>query len=709
MDKCFTNLNKFYAKPEIRAQLGRSDHFAVLINPAQTKQKDTGSVKKRITRIQGPNEKAIFVHRLQNTDWSTLYAKQTCEDQYSVFDSIMTDLIDSCFPIKQVIYHTKDKPWVIEQLKDLVIRRQHALLSGNQEEYKRLRNIINRLSKTLKPKFYNTKVKHLKSSDSRKWWSHVKSIVGLNKAGGSDAMLSLANENTNGDVQQLAERINNFLHSVTSDISPLRPDNEYSQIQCEIPQTYTISVEEVERNLAKVKKNKSRGPDGIAAWIIRDLAPLLAKPIASIYNSSIRDGHVPTKWKSANICPLPKRNPPKIIEKDIRPISLTPILAKELERFVAKWIKTELKQQDPLQFGNRPKVSTTHLLVDLIHHWTKALDEGKSIQAVFLDFTKAFDKIDHTILLKKYAQDGIHPSLLRWIASFLCERKQCVKIGDFVSSLVTLNGAVPQGAILGLEAFLQMIKDMRSRLPIYKYVDDSTLFEVVPENANERKLQHAMNETVQWTRENGMVLNPSKTYEMVIAGRKPQTAPPVTIGDRTIERVTVTKLVGVHIQSDLKWDIHVSYMVSKASKKLHFLSTLKKSRMNSKDLVNFYTSIVRSQLEYAAPVFATSLPNCLVEKLESIQKRAMFIIFPGLDYIEALKKANIVTLEERRMNICKTFFQSIQCQDSVLNYLLPKQRQSNYCLRKKTKYDKTKCKTNRFKNSFIPYSLYNFQ
>ena len=106
---------------------------------------------------------------------------------------------------------------------------------------------------------------------------------------------------------------------------------------------------------------------------------------------------------------------------------------------------------------------------------------------MFLDFTKAFDKVDHSILLAKYERNGVNPILLRWLASFLCGRQQRVKIGDILSSLAQLNGAVPQGAILGLEAFCQMIKDMKACLPIYKYVDDSTLSEVIPENPDERR------------------------------------------------------------------------------------------------------------------------------------------------------------------------------------------------------------------------------
>ena len=585
-----------------------------------------------------------------------------------------------------------------------------ALLTGSKAEYNRLRNIINRLSKKLKPRYYNAKVKQLSSSDPKSWWSNVKSMIGINKAGSTDTMHTLANDISNGNVPELADRINVFLQSVTSDIPPLKRENKYSKIPTPSLSPFTISVDDVERNLSKIKAKKAAGTDGIQAWILRDLAPLIAKPIAKIYNNSIREGHVPSQWKSAYICPLPKKNPPKLIEKDIRPISLTPLLAKELERFVAKWIREQLVSDDPLQFGNRPKVSTTHMLVDLIHRWAKALDEGNRVQAVFLDFTKAFDKINHTILMSKYEKDGVHPVLLKWLASFLCDRQQCVKIDHHMSSFVTINGAVPQGAIMGLEAFCQMIKDMLSSLPIYKYVDDSTISEILSKNAENSRLQSAVNDTVKWTEENGMHINATKTYEMVIAGRaKTDDIPQIEINETPIERVEVTKLVGVHIQSNLKWDKHVDAMIAKARPKLFFLAALKKSRLTSKDLLKFYFSIIRSQLEYAAPVFATSLPTTLIERLESVQKRAMHIIYPELSYVEALNISNMDTLQQRRLKICRRFFKDMQKPDSILNHLLPKKRETRYRFRTQKQYEIPKCKTSRFKNTLIPYSMLNFQ
>ena len=136
---------------------------------------------------------------------------------------------------------------------------------------------------------------------------------------------------------------------------PLTENNKYSNLDAILPDEFVIPVSEVEKSLSKIKPNKAAGPDWIEAWMLRDLALILAPPIIAIYNSSLRKGYISSLWKSANVCPLPKKNPPKQIEKDIRPISLTPILAKELERFVIRWLRKETNQHsDPKQYEKPP-------------------------------------------------------------------------------------------------------------------------------------------------------------------------------------------------------------------------------------------------------------------------------------------------------------------------------------------------------------------
>ena len=314
---------------------------------------------------------------------------------------------------------------------------QRAKSRGDTEKYRTLRNRINRKTRYLRSGYYKRKVEQLYSSESRQWWKSVGRIIGSNRSDPTDTFSGMANEYTDGDFERLANSMNSFFQSVSADLPPIPKDHPNYRIQAEIEDKYIISVSEVERQLTRIKEGKSAGPDGIQAWMLRDLAPILAPPITAIFNSSIRDGYVPEKWKRAIVTPLPKKSPPSLLEKDIRPISLTCLVAKELERIVIKHLRqyTSIKS-DPLLVGNKKGVSTTDMLVKLLHHWHEATDKGHSVRVVFLDYSKAFDQVNHNILLEKLAASDPPPFLLKWITSFLSERSQCVRLGEFLSGIL---------------------------------------------------------------------------------------------------------------------------------------------------------------------------------------------------------------------------------------------------------------------------------
>ena len=310
--------------------------------------------------------------------------------------------------------------------------------------------------------------------------------------------------------------------------------------------------------------------------------------------------------------------------------------------------------------------------------------------------------------MDKYESFSTPPTILRWLYSFLQGRTQAVKIGNTISRPLSINGAVPQGAILGLEFFITMIDDMKAQHPVLKYVDDSSPFEIIRQNKTST-LQQSIDTIQEWSKRNDMRLNGKKTHEMTICFKR--NAPkfdPIKVGEAPVTSVTSAKLVGVTIQNDLKWDEHTDAILKKAQKRLYFLKRLRKAGAREKDLLRFYSGVIRPVCEYAAPAWATSLTQTQRDKLENIQKRAFNIISPGLSYEESLLYLEQSTLEQRRLNICESFFRKIQNPTDKIHDILPEQRQIKYNFRQSGKFKIAKCRTKRYKSSFLPFALQNF-
>ena len=293
----------------------------------------------------------------------------------------------------------------------------------------------------------------------------VKQLVGTFKTHQNNDLSTMANSISDGNTKLLAEDNNSFFTSISSKLPPLLPNNTFSAIKCDIPNEFIISVKDVETNLSRMKLGKSPGSDEFLGWMLRDFTPILAPPSVHFLISD---------WLGTDTYPLCKNQPmwrhsqkgglPLISIKILRPILLTSPLAKELERFVMAFLRKATQGKlDTNQYGNQTWVSTTHLLVGLLDSWLKALDApNTSVGVVFLDYTKAFDRINHYLLTDKIEPFNPHPCVLRWIAAFLQGRQQSVKYGDTTSSLCQINRAVPKGALLGMEAFELMISDLTS-------------------------------------------------------------------------------------------------------------------------------------------------------------------------------------------------------------------------------------------------------
>ena len=504
-----------------------------------------------------------------------------------------------------------------------------------------------------------------------------------------------------------------FLQSVSDDLEPLLPELIPSVSHC--PDEFIIEPYRptVERKLSKVNCNKSCGPDNIANWILRDGSVWIAEPVCAIFNASVRDGIVPIIWKKANVVPIPKINPPRKIESDLRPISLTSTLSKVLESIVGTWILEFVRDKlDKQQFGAIKGRSTTHALVDILHHWHQALDNSDSLRVVFIDYAKAFDHVDHSTFVRKLYNFNVPQFLIRWLCSFLTNRMQRVKLSEYFSEWLTLKGSIPQGTWLGPLVFILLINDLSSDCSLHKFVDDVTLSEVIKKHDNSNMCTY-LNSVVEWSERNLMNINFAKTKEMLIGRINNEPPQNICVCSNLIERVSSFRLLGIQIDNNLKWASHTAYIYSKASSRLYFMKLLKRSGASIDDMLHFFKTVVRSLLEYACPVWHNSLTGEQSDVIESIQKRAFKIIFGSniIDYQQMCLLYNLPTLSERRDTACKRFYEkSVLRSTSCLHYLLPSCRDNNIVakLRNASIYATPTVRTDRFRKSFIMYALDNY-
>ena len=236
-----------------------------------------------------------------------------------------------------------------------------------------------------------------------------------------------------------------------------------------------------------------------------------------------------------------------------------------------------------------------------------------------------------------------------------------------------------------------------------EYVDDTSVAEIISKG-EKGKIQSLIDEINTWCTENDMKLNRLKCKEMIITFAKgyPE-LDPIFVENYELIPVSSAKILGVHISADLKWNVHISHILTKASKRLYFLRLIKRSEVDHTSLLTVYTTCIRFVLEYGCQTWNFGIPQYLSEEVERIQRRDLRIIYPHLCYRQALKTIHLPTLSLRRDNLFKSHFNKLMNPNHQLHYLLSEKRDNN--LRNNDNFTNFRCRTSRFKNSFIPSSV----
>ena len=351
-------------------------------------------------------------------------------------------------------------------------------------------------------------------------------------------------------------------------------------------------------------------------------------------------------------------------------------------------------------------------MLKCFYYWDNIIHTNKIVRILYIDFWKAFDSVNHVILVDRFRELGVHLVLISWLHSFLLvyQRQQRVKIRDEVSSWLTMKGEVPRGSWLGPLCFIVYVNKIEAEcgMRIHKYIDDITITVQIT-TCEVSHLQKSLDSITGWSSRNNMKINERKTKEMTISFKKTKLQlDPITHEGVPLECVDHFKLLGIWVSNNMTGKYHVVHIYATASPRLYYPKQLRRCGVALEDQPMFYKSVIVPITEYACPAWHTSLTKHATETLENRQKRAMSVIFPGLKYHDALKTSKLPTLSTRRDLLCKAFFMQVSKPDHKLNYLLEKRHEYPYELRHNQKNKIEIPHTERNKNNIIMDSLVHY-
>ena len=498
-------------------------------------------------------------------------------------------------------------------------------------------NMYNKIIKAAKNLYYQTQFNENKN-DIKKTWEIINSLLNKNKCANLPSEFIIDEVKTTGkDV--ICNKFCDFFSNIGPDLAnkiPL-PINKFdyylNKKEPLLNSMYFEPTTEIEilDTIKALKSKSSSGLDGISNKFIKKIINALLSPLKIIINKSLETGIVPDKMKIAKIIPLFKSNNPKLLT-NYRPISLLPCISKILEKIVHKRVVNFCDHFNVInvnQFGFRSGTSTIDAISKLTHEILIKKEKNYHTLSTFLDLSKAFDTIDHNILLNKLYHYGIRGNTLKWFQSYLFKRSHCVYFDNNVSDIKKIACGVPQGSVLGPLLFLLYINDIEYALTyssMILFADDTTIFhskQNLKECVSELELDLAtIND---WFKANKLSLNISKTNFMHFPIRNSHQISSIKFDNFTINSTKTSKFLGIILDQDLNWKPHCEYIKKKLNSNLFSLKRLK-NILSSGVLKTIYHSIIECHLTYGIQSWGSTFKYVL-KPLQVVQKKALRCIY----------------------------------------------------------------------------------
>ena len=626
LDKCFIRIKNSYNSCHQLAQLGNSDHFVMHLIPSyEPRSKSKPTIITR--RIYKDNHCEDLRACFETTLWDNML---TSDDDINTQTDIITGYInfctDLCIPTKKVKKYANQKPWVTKQVIDMIDAKHKAHLAGNKKLYHKLKRQISKENKKSR-EHYSKKIQQHLANDPANAWNDIKKISGLP----TNATQPATHINIKPD------ELNKFF-------------SRYEKPNTTTPETVSsnstaphleITEDQVRKQLLHLNSRKGAGPDGLIPRVLKLCAYQLTPIITNLFNNSLESQTTPDIWKSAIIKPLPKIAKPDQ-PKHFRPIALTSCLCKTMERLLKQYITSHT----PLgkhQFAYRAGRSTQDAVLCLTTTVTNFIDKHSSNYArcLYLDFSSAFNTINVTNLISQLRH--LDSRVTNWVGSFLSGRTQRTIVDNKLSQPITTYTGTPQGSVLSpllFSVYTNRITSTLNNVTVIKYADDTCIIGCIANESDLSDYFYEISRITEQCKDLDLLLNPSKTKEMLFSTRRDKpVSPALKIDDVEIEFCDNVKYLGILVDNKLRFEEHVQNTVTKASQRMHIVRTFLYKSTKSLSAMLFKSFII-SILTYCIPI----LYPCVYAK----EKRPMRKFFKEADRHELPGISDLDTIIDKR-------------------------------------------------------------
>ena len=640
-----------------------SDHCgsAIRIESYASKRRE---VKKSFSFRPFSNENLSKLENLiLETNWSSLLSSSDVNEQLADFQSYLDSSYCKCFPLKTKIIGEKrlENPWITGDIMQLIrIKSDYFKMEKNgiitKRENNRMKNKLNKAISKAKKLYYQNSFENARSN-MKKSWRIIRSLTG-SKSSKSDFVKIFDEAPASENCFDTLNRFNDFFSSIGGNLASCINTRNASLLPSfrQNPNSFYLfppNYDEIE-HIVKNLKITTTPVNSIPVKIFKMLKHVLVDPLITVIGNSFRKGIFPENFKVARVTPIHK-NGDFASANNFRPISSLPFLSKIYEKIFALRLMNFFDKYNVIsakQFGFQSGISTCDALINLTEEIYKALDEKKPYIAAMLDIKKAFDCVDHSILLRKLESYGVRGLPLNWLRSYLGDRKCYIEINGISSSKNVFNIGVPQGSILGPALFLVHINQLplvSNKLNCQMFADDtivsysgSDIVEVTSTVTSE------LNKIADWMNDNKLTINPCKTEVLLVSNRIHERSDiSLNFMNEQVFCSSSAKYLGVYLDEKLSFRDHIAHVTKKIARHTGILYKIKEY-LPLKARLNYYFGYIYPYLNYNILIWGGACVSVL-KPLITQQKRTIRIICDADYYAHTdplFKKLNILKIED---------------------------------------------------------------